>query len=85
MEAVENYDALCTRLRSLAGGLIGIEGFCSSGKSRLADQLGQDLPAKVVHVDNYCTPRDVPPPYSDGVNIPGLKRKLLQLSSRRAQ
>jgi len=80
METVDTYDELCTRLRSSSPGLIGIEGFCSSGKSRLAEQLAQDLPAKVVHVDKYCTPRDDPPPYPDGVDLPRLKETLIQLS-----
>jgi hypothetical protein len=80
MDAVETYDKLCSRLRSSAVGVIGIEGFCTSGKSWLADRLGRDLPAAVVHVDDYCTPRDNPPPYADGVDIPRLKQALRQLS-----
>jgi cytidylate kinase len=52
MEAAANYGALCTTLRSLTpGSLIAIEGFCSSGKSTLADRLSADIPAQVLHTE----------------------------------
>ncbi len=74
-----NYQELCTRLRrSDLRQLIAIEGFSSSGKSTLADSLGRDLPAQVIHTDTYCTPRDNPPPYAKGVNITKLRQSLNQ-------
>src|SRR4051812_17652442 len=79
MIVVGHYAELCSHLRGSAAGLIGVEGFCSSGKSWLADRLGADLPSSVIHLDSYCTPRDDPPPYVDGLDIEGLKHALQKL------
>lgn len=40
----------------------------------LADNLGRDIPAQVIHTDSYCTPRGNPPPYAEGVNVARLKQ-----------
>jgi|GEM_PF-3123696 len=77
METPGSYRSLCERLqRCDPTQLIAIEGFCSSGKSTLADDLGRDVPAEVIHTDKYCTPRDNPPPYAKGVDIAGLKQAI---------
>lgn len=81
MDTVDSYYKLCSRLRSSSAGLIAIEGFCASGKTWLADQLGRDLPAAVIHVDDYCTPRVDPPSYVEGVDTPRLKHALHNLDS----
>jgi len=72
MDTVPSYDALLQRIRTFEGGLVGIEGFRQSGKSTLADKLGEDVPAHVVHTDDFSTPRHNSPPYVDGLNLNAL-------------
>jgi hypothetical protein len=62
------------------GALIGIEGFCSSGKSTLAKRLGNDIEADVVHTDSYAMKFDEPPPYIECLKIDDLA---LTLTKRR--
>ena len=65
-----SYEALCSKLRCLPiQSLVGIEGFCSSGKSRLADQLAKNIPAHVFHTDDFATKHDDPPPYLDCLKL----------------
>ena len=77
MTAAPNYEALCATLRDLpAGSLIGIEGFCSSGKSALADRLSTDIPAQVLHTDKFATKHENPPPYIECLRLPDLRSAL---------
>lgn len=81
MEIFKSYEGLYSRLNLLNPGLIGIEGFSWSGKTYLADQLGADLKAAVIHLDDFCTPRSQPPPYAEGINIDRLAHALHDAST----
>ena len=63
--------------------MIGIEGFCSSGKSTLADCLGRDVEAEVIHTDSYAVKFDEPPPYLQCLKISELSVALTQRSKSR--
>jgi hypothetical protein len=79
LDAPATYQAVCEKLRKLGpGALIGIEGFCSSGKSTLADRLGNDIQADVVHTDSFAIKFDDPPPYLDCLKVSELARTLAQ-------
>ena len=65
------------------GDVIGVEGFCSSGKSTLADRLGNDLEAEVIHIDSYAIKFDDPPPYIECLKIGELAMALAQRSKGR--
>lgn len=77
MDTAGNYEELRKLLQRFdSPQLIAIEGFCSSGKSTLADKLAQGIPAEVIHTDEYCTPRENPPPYIKGLDLPRLRQAL---------
>src|SRR2546428_6772620 len=64
MEIAETYQELCGRLRAMdSGALIGVEGFCSSGKSTLADRLAVDISAAVIHADEFAAKHETPSIY----------------------
>ena len=70
MKAPTPYPAVLETLQALGpGSLIGIEGFCSSGKSRLADCLALDMNADVVHTDDHAIKFDRPPTYVDCLKL----------------
>ena len=73
METLRSYEALRAKLRVLPKPcVVAIEGFCGSGKSHLADQLGRDVPALVFHIDDFATKHENPPPYLDCLRLPEL-------------
>lgn len=82
MEIAHTFEELSSKLRLSLGGLIAVDGFCSSGKTCLAENLGRDLPATVIHVDEYCTPHDDPPTYVECVDFSRLAQDLQQLDPR---
>jgi hypothetical protein len=70
LDAPAPYQLLIGKLRALGpGSLIGVEGFCSSGKSRLADRLALDMDADVIHTDDYALKFDEPPTYVDCLKL----------------
>ena len=56
--------------------MVGIEGFCSSGKTTLADQLAADLSVKVIHTDTFSDKFDSPPPYIECLRIDELSQAI---------
>lgn len=77
MDKAGNYEELRKVLQRFnSPQLIAIEGFCSSGKSTLADKLAKGVPAEVIHTDEYCTPRENPPPYTKGLDVSRLRQAL---------
>lgn len=79
VEVSHTFEMLCSTLRLLSGGLIAIEGFCSSGKTSLAEKLGHELSATVVHTDAYCTPIGDPLSYANCIDISNLAYVLQNL------
>lgn len=69
MRELRDVAALCQHLGELPKPLlVAIEGFMSSGKSSLADALGAELDATVVHTDNFVVPGDESLPYPERLN-----------------
>jgi hypothetical protein len=79
VEEIHAFEELCSHLRLPSGGLIAIEGFCSSGKTSIAKRLGRELPAMVVHTDEYCTPVGNPLSYAKSVDVSKLAQVLRNL------
>lgn len=66
METVTDYPSLREHLLHLPRPLIfGVEGFTGAGKSYLADALGRDMGAPVVHTDQYVTGENESLPYAE--------------------
>lgn len=77
METVTSMVELCARLRALAPGtLVGLEGFCSSGKTPLANELGERMQMSVFHTDEFARKFDAPPSYPECVDIHYLRRAM---------
>ena len=69
MEALTDVSELCDRLRRLEPPiLVAVEGFAGAGKSSLAAALGKDMPAPVIHTDEYVEGEDESLPYSQRLN-----------------
>lgn len=81
VEEIHAFEELCSHLRLPSGGLIAIEGFCSSGKTSIAKRLGCELHAMVIHTDEYCTPVRDPLPYANSVDISKLAKVLKNLEA----
>lgn len=78
MPLIDSIVELRQQLSSLgSGALVGIEGFMSSGKSHLANQLGAVLGCHVVHTDDSVLPGDESLPYLDRLNYVSLKYSLV--------
>jgi hypothetical protein len=82
MEEITDYNALRPRIRaSGVNAVVGIEGFCGSGKSYLADRLGRDLiESVVVHTDDYATGDDETVPYVDRIDYRRLRHAVSSAS-----
>ena len=77
METVASIDELCARLRAVSGAtLVGLEGFCDSGKTTFSNQLGERVPMGVFHTDEFTRKFDAPPPYPECVDIDRLRDAL---------
>jgi len=84
MPAKASIEDLSARLGSLPPGAIaGLEGFCGSGKTKLADQLGAQVPMYVCHVDSFAKKFDQPPPYTECLDLTALRRALEQREESR--
>ncbi len=85
MNALRSIDELCARISAAAPEtVVGIEGFCGSGKSMLANKLGKRGRMSVVHMDDYATKFDEPPPYPECVDIVRLRSALVTRDPLRA-
>jgi hypothetical protein len=68
---------LCARLSELdPPAVVGLEGFMNSGKSFLADEIGEKLACVVIHTDNFVAPSDESLPYVERLNYDLLKLSL---------
>src|SRR3954462_3451248 len=70
---------MCGRLSELTpGSIAALEGFCGSGKTMLADQLGERLPMAVFHVDSFASKFDKPPVYTACLDLGRLRQALAE-------
>jgi len=77
VDAAVSIEDVCGRLRTLAPGAIaGLEGFCGSGKTMLADQLGERVPMVVFHMDNFARKFAEPPAYTACLDLDRLRQAL---------
>ena len=65
MDAINDYGVLCDRILASCRGpsVIAVEGFTSSGKSRLANDLASNLGGNAFHTDAYLAGNDPSVPY----------------------
>src|SRR5262249_33856889 len=79
MPATVSIEDLTLRLGTLpAGAIAGLEGFCGSGKTKLADPLSVRVPMSVCHVDSFAKKFDQPPPYTECLDLGALRLVLEQ-------
>jgi len=66
VETITDYSELRDRVRYLTRpAIVAVEGFVGSGKSHLASALARDVPASVVHIDEYVIGENESLPYPD--------------------
>ena len=82
METIADYADLRDRLDGLPDNVVvGIEGFCGSGKSYLAERLARDLLDTVVlDTDDHVAGKDERLPYVERIDYRRLKRALTTTS-----
>jgi len=69
-DSINDHRALCELLRRLRlPALVGVEGFSGAGKSKLSNDLGADLDAVVIQLDDYILPGDESLPYHCRIDL----------------
>ncbi|MEZ5447073.1 MAG: hypothetical protein R3F45_15055 [Gammaproteobacteria bacterium] len=70
-------EEVCGRLMAVrAGAVVALEGFCGSGKTTLAGQVGKRVQMNVFHVDSFARKFDRPPAYTECLDLVRLHHAL---------
>lgn len=82
-EVIGSFDELLHRLQELPAKLVGVEGFCGSGKSFLAEAVASTMPSTTIHLDNFVVGDDEARPYAERIDYKGLRMSVDGAAARR--